>query len=353
MNTIITESDLNGIIELEKSVETLAGLRDNENLILSIVTSLDKPNKNLRHLIQMSLEVQRVLGKEFRHEILSLIKQLENTFKTLKANQENSVAIFIRVGEEPICMQVNLPGKIEDKIYLDFYPAIFDLIEKKDVYHRYVVVNLSKESAHIFQVNAGAITKNLMSENLDVNTNVGRKISKERYVNHQKERGVRFVKEKIGIIDSIIRDTGLDHIILAGDKNMTSTFREQLPSHLQEKVLDQTLDKVHHSFEDILRDSIKTFVEEEEKESQATMNHLKHVLATGGLAVSGYEDVQEALDGKRLDLLVISKECPETIAEPVIREAVNQKIDIETVSDEELLTLYDGFAGFTRYKVYQ
>lgn len=340
---------INKNIGLEKSVELLAKIEDSENLFLSITTPLKNPYRELQSLVRMVLEAQRVLGKEFRQGVLELIQHLERVFKEIEPQKDRCMAIFLREGNNPIQVVIDLPGTIEQKVHLDFYPMIFDLIEKKDVYHRYAVVTLSKLSAHIFQVNAGVITKKLMSENLEKKAKVSRKISKERYVNHQKDRGMRFMKEKIRILDSIIRDTGLDHIILAGDPGLTSMLREQLPVHLKEKVLDRTLDKIHHSFEDILKDSIEAFVEEEDKESQEVMERLQHALATGGLAVAGYESVCQALRDFRLDKLIVSKECPNELIEPIVREAVNQNLSIETVSDSEILSLYEGFAGFTRY----
>jgi peptide subunit release factor 1 (eRF1) len=107
-----------------------------------------------------------------------------------------------------------------------------------------------------------------------------------------------------------------------------------------------------NSFESILKSSITTFVKQEELESQQAMQKLRHSLATDGLAISGYEEVRKALRDYRLDTLIISKECPKTLADAILKEAVVQNIVIETVDDDYLLEQLEGFAGFVRYKLY-
>lgn len=339
-------------MHLENVIESLAQISERDDLLLSVYFKIDKLQNNLQVIIQKILQYQMKLGRQSKKEVLSLIKQLEAVCKEYKNKPDYSIACFLRGGEEPIAISVEIPGYLEDEVHINTLPSIFSLVEKKDEYHRYAVVLLTSVSARIIQVNAGRITQNLLTGSLDVRSKVSREISRDRYVNHQQERGLKFYKEKIDVLECIIRDNDLDHIILAGENRFTSQFQSLLPEFLASKVIEETLPGNYKSFEAILKNSIMAFVKQEEKESQKTMEKLRHSLATGGLSVSGYEEVRQALRDYRLDALVVSKDCPKSLADSIIKEAVIQKVHIETVDDDDFLDQHEGFAGFVRYKLY-
>lgn len=347
---ILNENLVN--LYLENALEALAQIQENENLFLSVYFKTDKLKNNLQVTVQKILQLHSNFGKEQRKEILSLIKHLEVVCSDYTNRKDYSLACFIRGGDEPVVIVVEVPGELTNEVHLSTLPSIFSLVEKKDQYHRYAIVYLTSVSARIIQVNAGRITQNLLTGSLDLRSKVSREISRERYINHQQERGVKFYREKIEIIESIVRDNGLDHIILAGEPRFISQFKSLLPEYLNQKVIDETISGNIDSFESVLKASIVAFVKQEEKESKQAMEKLRYALATDGLAISGYEEVREALRNHRLDKLIISKECPKTLADPILKEAVLKNILIETVDDEFLLEQLDGFAGFVRYKLY-
>jgi hypothetical protein len=242
-------------LHLENAVETLANIPENENIFLSVYFKIDKLQNNLQVIIQKILQRQASFGKKSKKEILALIKSLETICSKHESKKDYSLACFIRGGEDPVCISVELPGYLEYEVHLSSLPSIFSLVEKKDQYHRYAIVFLTSVSARIIQVNAGRITQNLLAGSLDLRSKVSREISRERYVNHQQERGLKFFKEKVNVIECIVRDNDLDHIILAGEQRFTSQFKSLLPETLSEKVIDETIVGNMNSFESILKSS--------------------------------------------------------------------------------------------------
>lgn len=336
--------------ELETAVDELATIEANSQLILSLYLPLDRPHARLMEATREILVRQRTLGRSYSQEVQEMIEKLKAWLEMNTELEGSSLAIFMRAGEFSFETFVLLPEALDLEVNLGHLPVIFPLVQAKDVYHRYAVVFLNQASARIIQVNAGRITKNLLMGSMDLRSKVGREISRDRYNNRQKERGLRFMKEKVQVIHDIIRDNDLDHIILAGDPRLTSKFRELLPSSLVDKVIDQTIDAHHHSFENLLRDSITTFIEAEEIESENTLEQWRHAMATGGLAIAGIQEVTLALDEFRLDRLIISKEATGKTIENLVRKAVVQEVEIETVHETSLDLEHEGIAGFVRYK---
>ena len=45
-------------------------------------------------------------------------------------------------------------------------------------------------------------------------------------------------KEVVEVLDRLVKDEELDKIVLAGDEVIVPVFREQLPPHISEKIVD-------------------------------------------------------------------------------------------------------------------
>ena len=338
---------------LEKAVKELAVIKENDDFVISLYISMDSIKANLKFIERKILEIQRSTSAYSKADILRVIKILEDGVKEYDNEPKRSLACFIRIGEDPINLIVSLPRSIPSEVHIGSSPSLYTLAETKDIYHRYAVVLLRTSSARIIQVNAGEITRNLLMGNLDLRSKIGRQISRDQYANRKKERGVQFMKEKINVLDNIIRDNDYDHIILAGDMKLIAQFKDMLPNHLLDKVLKTNVKSNVQSFEEVLEMTIATFIETEEQESRESMDELRKTLFRGGLAVTGYETVLEALQGQQLDKLLISKDSPEALREEILKLAIQQEIEIETIDDNELYDNYEGFSGFLRYRTYK
>ena len=338
---------------LEEAVETLAGKSENMDPVLSLYLSLDQPGANLAQAERQALGMVRDMGRHDRAGAFSLIEGLEVHLSKVPREEGMSLAFFLRNGDDPFNIAVVVPGHIDTKVRVGRLPSIFELVEKKDVYHRYAVVILTTSSARILQVNAGRITESLLAGNLDVRSRLSREITRERYHHHQKDRGQRFFREKVSVLESIVREGEFDHIVLAGEKRLTSSFHKMLPKALADKVLDDSVDGHHNSFDAILRSSMEAFMKAEEKESNRAIERWKQSMAMGGLAIAGPDEVGSALIRGNLDQLLISKQTPKTLADPISLQAIQFKIPIETVDDEDLLINHQGLAGFLRYREHQ
>jgi hypothetical protein len=337
--------------DLENLITTLVQIDSNDQLFFSVIVPLGR-KRDLISAGQKMLELQRARGREYREQALEAIALLEKNFTEHLSLEASSLACFIRCGDEPVFESIVLPKVMDLNVNMGSLPMLFHLVEFKDVYHRFAVVVLTQTSAKIIQVNAGKITEQLMAGRLDLRSKIGREMSKDQYHNTQRERGVKFFKEKVSVLRSIVQENSMGHIILCGDPRLTSTFKDLLPHDLRSKVIDQSVDANLRSIQEILKHSLDVFVENESEESKRTVLRWRTELGKGGLVTSGVHAIEEALVQCRLDMLIISKSCPTSISEPLLRLAIQQNIEIETVDDEDINDIEDGVAGFLRYRVY-
>jgi len=148
------------------------------------------------------------------------------------------LAIFSREGSVPFFLTLEFHVPLPNQVVMDPTPHIYPLIELMDTYHRYVVVISTEESARILEVHTGSITESLWMERSELRKRVGREWTKEHYQNHRQDRGGKFIKEKIRILERVMSAGGHTHLILAGSPQRTSPLKKALPKRLADNLVD-------------------------------------------------------------------------------------------------------------------
>ena len=62
--------------------------------------------------------------------------------------------------------------------------------------------------------------------------------SQMRYQRHVDNFHLHHAKEVVEVLDRVVREEAVEHIILAGDEVIIPLLREHLPDRLEEKVID-------------------------------------------------------------------------------------------------------------------
>jgi peptide subunit release factor 1 (eRF1) len=88
---------------------------------------------------------------------------------------------------------------------------------------------------------------------------------------------------------------------------MTSRVRNALPKHLAAKLIDIVAASGRDRISDVVAATLVSFVEQEERESQAMVDRLQHEMNTSGLAVIGADASLSALKWKQANVLVLAK----------------------------------------------
>ena len=293
------------------------------------------------------------------------------------------MALFSRAGEQLFFMPLQFGVALPDSLIVNAVPNIYNLVELKDNYHRYVVMISTEEHARILEINLGSVTEVLWKKHPQLRERVGREWTKEVYQNHRRDRADRFIKEEIGILSNRVAEGGYSHLILAGQSSLTGRIRKALPKPLALKLIDVMPASSTTSFSKIVESSIASFVEAEERESRAVAEELVRQIHTGGLAVAGIAGSFQALKSGTVDLLVLTKtfapapgwicldcdsmgvdskrpatccECGSAtlrtfdVKEEMVRLAEQKECEIEVVGESVALNEFEGVGCLLRYR---
>lgn len=239
----------------------------------------------------------------------------------------NGLAIFASAGANDYfkAVQLNVPLKRHD-LHINERPHLYPLARVIDQYPRYIALLADTNSARLFVFGLGNILgREEMQHVKPTHTQAGG-WTHMHYQRHMDNFHRQHAKEVVEVLDRVVREEAVEHIILAGDEVIIPLLREQLPGRLKEKIID------------VLRLDIKT---PEHAVLKATMDSLReHNLQTdaekvrqlfddyraGGLAVVTWKDTVEAIERGQVDELLLTASAREirTDVQEIDDAAVNQ-----------------------------
>jgi len=219
--------------KLQENIRALAVLDENESPVISCYLNVESGRSEYAKVLEDRARLlRRSLTGDARRDFEKALDRVEMFMHVEMNSGTKGAAIFARAGKQPFFLPLEFRVPLPNWIVVNSTPNIYHLVELKDTYHRYVVMISTEESARILEVNLGAVTEELWRERPDLRKRVGREWSKEHYQNHRRNRTDLFIKEKIGILERLMRAGGHTHLILAGNPQIVSRVRRSLPKHL-------------------------------------------------------------------------------------------------------------------------
>ena len=339
--------------KLQKHIRELATIEETTHPMISCYLNMEKGKAGCIRYFLNRIEILRKGIERDKLQSFNHAKAQINEFLNQQLDDTTKgVALFSRYGKTPFFLPLQFRVPVKNEVMTDGVPSIYPLIELKDVFHKFIIVVSNESHGKIFEVNLGEVTESVFTDQPELRKRVGREWTKEHYQNHRRDRGDRFIKEKIKILEQLISQKGYSHLILAGKSHLTAKLRKKLPKHLIDKLVDTEVKAGTDDLSEVIRASLQAFIEEEQKESEDMIEKLKQSVATDGLAVLGPASTLEAINNGQVDALIISKEFEhQWIREELVRQALEQNIQIETVDDDQLIKSADGVACLLRFKL--
>lgn len=369
--------------QLNRHIRTLIALDEDEAPMVScyVHCAVGRNNFGLpQH--GRAAAMRKVLGRQEREQFEEAVARIEGYLAAEVRPSTRGVATFARAGSRPFFLGLQFQVSLPDRLSVNSTPDIYHLVELKDTYHRYVVLISTEESARILEVNLGAVTRELWAERPELRERVGREWTHEHYQNHRRDRGDRFMKEKIAILEKLMAAGGHTHLILAGSSHRTARIRTSLPKHLEAQLIDVVPASGKARVADVVTATLSSFIEREEQESIDAVSGLVSALRRGGLAVAGTAACLEALRRGQADILVMAREyqpglawmcracgcaesmsalserCPQCgssevrsgdMKEALVRLAEQQSLEVEIVQHSDVLMDLGGVGCLLRY----
>ena len=218
----------------------------------------------------------------------------------------NGLAIFARAGEKDFfkAIQTNAPIN-KNKLHVGESPHIYPLARLIDQNPAYVALIADTEEARIFVFDLGTVKRRDDVSSADKSLAADGVRSQMRYRRRVENQQQQHVKETIEMLDRIVSEEKIEHIILAGDEIIVPLLRERLPAHLAEKVIDVLRLDIRTPEHEVLRATIESLREDNIQTDAEKVRDLFDKSRAGELAVAGLSDTFGALSQGQVEELVL------------------------------------------------
>lgn len=227
----------------------------------------------------------------------------------------NGLAVFACSGANLFeTIQMNAP--IDDHwLFIGPVPHLYPLARVNDQFPRYAALLLDTNAARLFVFSlADTETQQDVRNTKTRKTSMGG-WSQARYQRHIEKFHEQHVKEVVDMLDRVVREEAINHIVISCDETARGLLMEELPKHLAEKVIDVVRLDIRAPEHEVLRETLEAL---RAKDSETDQEHVEQMIGAwraGGLAVVGPEDTLEALQMGQVEELLITTR-PEMLRRP-------------------------------------
>jgi len=221
----------------------------------------------------------------------------------------NGVAVFACSGAD-FFEAVQLDAPIDrHALYVGNRPHLYPLVKVDDRYPRYAAVVADTTVARIFVFGTNRLEHEEQVVGQKTKRTKAGGWSQARFQRHVDHYHLHHVKEVVERLDRIVAEEGIGQVILAGDEVIVPLFREQLPAHLGDKVVDVVRLDTRAPEREVLEASLESLHQKDADSDTAVVGRLLDEVRAGGLGVAGAQAALEALALGQVDLLVLSADA--------------------------------------------
>jgi hypothetical protein len=372
------------LYDLQKNVRILATMEETDTPVVSCYLNAEQGCSSCQaFLSERAILLKRIISPEQRDCFDGSLEHIERFVQEhAYAHDVRGIAVFVRTVENPFFLGLRFRVPLADQLIVDRVPNIYNLIELKDTYDRYVVVLMTRERVSIMEVNLGSVTRQTWSEHPTLPDRIGREWTKEQYQRHRRKQTEMTIREKIKVVDRLVSAAGHSHLILSGDTHMVERLKANLPPHLRQKLIDTVFAKANDKQSDIVEATLSSFIEFRQQQSHNYVEMLQRAMYTNGLGVTGTRATLQCLRHARADVLILAKgyslgpswrcsccldiqigqshpnicpECSNTqfrkidVKEEMVRLAQGSSCQVIVIRDSDFLSACGGVGCLTRY----
>ena len=132
--------------------------------------------------------------------------------------------------------------------------------------------------------------------------------SQARYQRHIENFHLQHIKEVVEALEKIVQRESIPEIVFAGDEVVLPLLREQMPKHLQQKVVEHVRMNINSPLEQLIGSSLDALRRARTEGEREKVDAAVGGFRSGGLGVIGPEDTLEALVKGQVDELLISSQ---------------------------------------------
>ena len=174
----------------------------------------------------------------------------------------NGVAIFACAGADNFFEVIELDTPIEKhSMHVSNIPHLYPLARLIDQNPRYVALVADSNTSRLFVFNLG-ITKSIhMVQSSEFDFPPKGEMSQTRYQRRLENHRLTHVKNILEMLERVVNEENVNHIILAGDEVIVPLLSEHLPPNLADKIIDVLRLDIKVPEHEVLRATLKSLKE--------------------------------------------------------------------------------------------
>ncbi|HJP91705.1 MAG TPA: Vms1/Ankzf1 family peptidyl-tRNA hydrolase [Pyrinomonadaceae bacterium] len=232
-----------------------------------------------------------------------------------------------------------------NRLFVSDRPHLYPLARLIDQYRRYAVVLADTNRAQIFVFAAGRTVDREEVENVKTkHVKIGG-WSQSRYQRHEKNYHVQHAKEVVEMLEQIVRDEDIEHIILAGDEaTVIPLLRDQMSKQIADKVIDALSLGINTPEHELLEESLTAFRRYDSLTDMDKVERLLNEYRADDLGVAGASETLAALSNGQVEEMLIAaraesiqfdeEEVRKVLQVYAVEGALPATLDQRTVADE-------------------
>lgn len=283
----------------------------------------------------------------------SLDRDLERIAQYLETELQpssNGLAIFAcSAGELFETVQLNAPID-QHWLYISDQPHLYPLARLDSRHPRYAALIADTNSARILVFASGDLVKSREVRNVKTRSTSEGGWSQARFQRHISNFHLHHVKEVVDALERIVRQEGLNHIIVAGDEVVTPLLRDQMPKHLADKIVDHVRLDTRAPLQDVVAVSLDAMRRMNERSDREKVDAAIDAYRAGGLGVVGPEDTLSALIKGQVEELLLAASMRELQGVPML-PADAAAVDDSAIAEPVVDTVAAGEAAEARPEV--
>lgn len=293
-------------------MEVLAALEPSPFPVISLYLSLTPNDVGRETWEQFVSKVFNERGRALRidsPERGSFEKDAERIRQYLDQPRDpacHGLAIFACSGTE-LFEAITLETPFDDHwMFVGSLPHLYPLAKLVDTYTRYAAVLLDTNKARIMVFGMAATERDERIVNDKTRRSSKGGWSQARYQRRADNVHMHHMKEVVDALDKIVREEGINQIVISADDNVLPKLREQMPAHLIEKIVDTVPLQRHDGGETALEASFEAIRMRDAETDAEKVQELLDEWNSGGLGVVGPEATLSAFQLGQVDELIIT-----------------------------------------------
>jgi peptide subunit release factor 1 (eRF1) len=268
----------------------------------------------------------------------------------------NGLALFACSGVDLFEAIPLAAGVDQHRLYISNQPHLYPLAQILGTSPRYLALLADTNSARIFVFAATGLER--VEEVAGIKTKrmkIGG-MSQARYQRHTENFHLHHAKEVVDVVARLVRDEGIEQVVIAGDDLIVPLLREQLPKDIAERVVDVVKLDIRAPQRQVLDTTLAALREKDAQTDSERVEALIGAYRAGGLACVGVDKVRKAFAIGQVDELLIAAmpgviDGPDGTADDLVAQAARTSAKVSVIEEASLLEPVGGVGAFLRFKV--